>query len=128
MAEVGRKTWVIADGLMPPSGSVSGGDGHETACLLNADDEEAHVALTIYFVDRDPVGPYHVTVPASRVVHQRFNELSGPEPVPEGTPYAAVITSDIPIVVQHTRQSAAGMLSTVAWAADATPGWARVEE
>ena len=31
---------------------------HETACLLNASDQDAHVQITIYFSDKDPVGPY----------------------------------------------------------------------
>jgi hypothetical protein len=91
---------------------------HETACLLNAGDREAHVEITIYFSDRDPVGPYKVTVPARRTKHLRFNDLTTPEPVPEGTDYASVIDSDVPIVVQHTRldsrQNANALLSTIA--------------
>ena len=33
---------------------------HETACLLNAGDQDAHVDIMIYFSDRDPAGPYSV--------------------------------------------------------------------
>src|SRR5262249_16818069 len=92
---------------------------HETACLLNTSDENAHVQITIYFSDREPVGPYRVTVPANRTKHLRFNDLIDPEPVPKGTDYASVIESDIPIVVQHTRlgsrQNANALLTTIAY-------------
>ena len=106
MDPIGKRRWVIAEGYIPP-GSVDPNDpallSHETACILNAGDEEANVTLTIYFLDREPAGPYHVTVPPRRTLHLRFNDLKDPEPVPLGTDYASVIESDVPIVVQHTR-------------------------
>lgn len=78
--------------------------------------------ITIYFSDREPVGPYHVTVPARRTLHLRFNDLNDPEPIPLGTDYASVIQSDVPIVVQHTRldsrQAENALLSTIAYAAN----------
>jgi hypothetical protein len=123
MAAVGRTTWVIAEGWIPPSG-IEGSralESHETACMLNAGDAEAHVRIMLYFADRDPVGPYRVTVPARRTLHLRFNDLRDPMPVPRGTDYASVIESDVPIVVQHTRldsrDPAIALLSTVAFPA-----------
>jgi len=95
---VGRKRWAIAEGHIP---SLSNSD--ETACILNAADQEAHVEITVYYSDREPVGPYRITVPARRTLHQRFNELKGPKLIPEDTDFASVIESDVPIVVQHTR-------------------------
>jgi hypothetical protein len=93
---------------------------HETVCVLNASDQDAQVEITIYFSQRDPVGPYRVTVPARRTKHLRFNDLNDPAPIPHGTDYASVIESDIPIVVQHTRldsrQRENALLSTVAFA------------
>jgi hypothetical protein len=78
------------------------------------------VQIMLYFSDREPVGPYHVTVPARRTKHLRFNDLQDPEPIPRGTDYASVIDSDIPIVVQHTRldsrQVESALLSTIAYA------------
>jgi hypothetical protein len=77
------------------------------------------VEITIYFSDREPVGPYSVTVPAKRTKHVRFNELQDPEPIPHDTDYASLIESDVPIVVQHTRldsrQDANALLSTIAY-------------
>ena len=94
---------------------------HETACLLNVSDQDAHVQIMIYFSDKDPVGPYRITVPANRTKHLRFNDLSDPVPIPRGTDYASVIEADVPIVVQHTRldsrQNANALLSTIAYPA-----------
>jgi hypothetical protein len=94
---------------------------HETICMLNAGEEDAQVAITVYFTDRDPVGPYRVVVPARRTVHLRMNDLTDPAPLPRETPFASVIDSDQPIVVQHTRldsrQAENALLSTVAFPA-----------
>lgn len=54
---------------------------------MNASDEEAHVRITAYFPDREPVGPYLVSVPARRTLHVRFNELTDPELIPVDTEY-----------------------------------------
>ena len=106
MDPIGKRRWAIAEGYIP-AGSVDPDDpallSHETACILNCGDREANVTLTIYFKDREPAGPYRVTVPPRRTLHLRFNDLEDPEPVPLGTDYASVIESDVPIVVQHTR-------------------------
>jgi hypothetical protein len=105
MAQIGKTTWVIPEGYIP-SESVSQDPAllsHETACILNAGDGHAEVQFMIYFTDREPVGPYTMTVPARRTAHVRFNDLKDPEPVPLDTDYACVVTSDVPIVVQHTR-------------------------
>jgi hypothetical protein len=121
---IGRKCWAIAEGYIP--GSSTGEDrafeSHETACLLNAGDIEAHVEITLYFTDREPVGPYRLTVPARRTLHVRFNDLNYPEPVPRDTDYASVIASDQPIIVQHTRldsrRAELALLSTMAFPVD----------
>lgn len=119
---VGRKLWVIAEGYIPPAshGPAPEMVSHETACLLNAGDDDAHIRITIYFSDREPVGPYHITVPARRTLHMRFNELHQPESIPRGTDYSSVIESDVPIVVQHTRldsrQAEEALMSTIAYA------------
>ena len=121
---IGRKVWAIAEGYIP--GQSTGPEpqmtSHETACLLNATEDDAHVEITVYFADRDPAGPYRVTVPARRARHVRFNELSDPEAIPRDTDYASILRSDVPIVVQHTRldsrQAENALMTTVAFAAD----------
>lgn len=119
---LGRTRWAIAEGYIPGSSTGEGSAfvSHETACILNATDREAHIEITLYFTDRDPAGPYKLSVAPQRTQHFRFNDLDDPEPVPRDTSYASVIESDVPIVVQHTRldsrQSELALLSTVAYA------------
>jgi hypothetical protein len=117
---IGARRWAIAEGYIPSESTGEGAalESHETACLLNAGGSPAEVSLTVYFSDREPAGPYELTVPARRTHHLRFNDLEDPEPIPRDTDYAATISSDEPIVVQHTRldsrQPALALLSTVA--------------
>lgn len=122
MQPIGKTRWAIAEGYIPAQ-SVSNDRAlvsHETACILNANDRDAQVMITIYFADREPVGPYRVTVPARRTLHLRFNDLRDPAPIPLDTDYASVFESDVPIVVQHTRldsrRAEIALLSTVAFA------------
>jgi hypothetical protein len=122
---LGRTRWAIPEGWIPAYSEGKGGhalESHETACLLNAGDADAHVRITVYFSDRDPAGPYRLVVPARRTLHLRFNDLRDPEPIPTATDYASVIESDVPIVVQHTRldarQAESALLSTIAYAAE----------
>lgn len=118
---IGVKEWVIAEGYIPADshGPQPQMTSHETVCLLNTSNQDAHVEITIYYADRNPVGPYLVTVPAQRTRHVRFNDLSNPEPIPRDTDFSSVVRSDVPIVAQHTRldsrQSANALLSTVAY-------------
>ena len=120
---IGKTCWAIAEGYIPKSSHGPEPEmlSHETACILNTSEQDAHVQITIYFSDRDPVGPYRFTVRAQRTKHLRFNDLKDPEPIPRGTDYASVIEADVPIVVQHTRldsrQPANALLSTIAYSA-----------
>ena len=101
---LGRTLWAIPEGYIPPesNGPAPTMTSHEAVCLLNTTEQEAHVEITIFFADRDPVGPYKLTVPPRRTLHQRFNNLDDPEPIPKGTDYSSVIVSDVPIIAQHT--------------------------
>jgi hypothetical protein len=121
MKSIGEKVWAIAEGYIPghSKGPEPQMTSHETACILNAGDSDAHVEITVYFKDRAPGGPYLVTVPAKRTLHVRFNDLKDPAPIPHDTDYSSVIVSDVPIVVQHTRldsrQDANALLTTIAF-------------
>lgn len=122
---IGKTRWAIAEGYIPgwSHGPEPQMVSHETVCVLNASDRDANVEITVFFADREPVGPYRVTVAARRTRHIRFNDLSDPQPVPKDTDFASVIESDVPIVVQHTRldsrQAENALLSTIAYAGDA---------
>ena len=120
--EIGRTVWAIPEGYIPGSshGPAPQMVSHETACLLNTTDRDAHVRLTIVLSDREPIGPCTVTVPARRTLHLRFNDLPDPEPIPRDVDDSRVFESDVPIVVQHTRldsrQAEEALLSTIAFA------------
>jgi hypothetical protein len=122
MNPIGKKRWAIAEGYIPGEshGPEPAMTSHETACLLNCSERDAHVQITIFFSGRDPVGPYNILIPARRTKHVRFNELDDPSPIPRDTDYSSVIEADVPIVVQHTRldsrQDANALLSTIAYA------------
>jgi hypothetical protein len=122
MDAIGQKRWAIAEGYIPSQSAFSDRAliSHETACILKAGDRDAHVAITIFFADREPVGPYRITVAARRTLHLRFNDLDVPQPIPHDTDYASVFESDENIIVQHTRLDSrhpeVSLLSTIAYA------------
>src|SRR3569832_2300534 len=93
---IGAQRWAIAEGYIPGKshGPAPQMESHETLCLLNAGDRDAHVEIMVYFTDRAPVGPYRYTVPARRTRHLRFNEFTAPERLPRDTDFASVISAD----------------------------------
>ena len=121
---IGRTRWAIAEGYIPSSshGPEPQMTSHETVCILNANDADASVAITIYYADREPAGPYRLSVPARRTRHVRFNDLDDPEPIPRDTDYSSLIESDVPVVVQHTRldsrQAENALITTMAFPID----------
>jgi hypothetical protein len=122
MEAIGRTAWVIADGYIPATSNGPEPEmvSHESFCVLNTGDSPAHVEVLVYYADREPVGPYRVEVAPRRTRHVRFNDLIDPEALPLGTEYAAVVQSDVPVVVQHTRldsrQAENAVFSTIAYA------------
>ena len=122
MKPIGKRTWAIAEGYIPSwsHGPEPEMKSHETACILNAGDKDAHIRITVFFADEDSVGPYEITVPARRTKHVRFNDLKQPRSIPAGKDFSSVIELDVPIVVQHTRldsrEDANALMSTLAFA------------
>jgi hypothetical protein len=124
MPNLGSTVWAIPEGYIP-SDSVSDAHdlvSHEAACFLNSGDREVQVEITLFFENREPVGPYRLKVPARRTLHLRFNDLSDPAPVPRDTSYASLIEASAPVIVQHTRldsrQPGMALLSTIAYPAE----------
>lgn len=121
---IGRRHWAIAEGYIPPGshGPAPQMTSHEAICILNAGDEAADIEVMVFYEGRDPVGPYRFKVAPRRSRHLRFNNFDDPEPIPRDTAFSSVITSSVPIVVQHTRldsrQSENALLSTIAFAGD----------
>lgn len=123
MPPIGSKRWAIAEGYIPgwSHGPEPQFASHAPACILNAGDRPANIIITVYFSDREPAGPYRLTVPARPTMHVRFNQLNDPEPVPQDTDYASVIEADVPVVVQHSRlysrQAENALMTTIAYPA-----------
>jgi hypothetical protein len=118
----GAKRWFLAGGHIPVESR-----GPEPACtsrdelsFLNATSRDAAVALTLFYSDRPPVGPYRIEIAAHRQRTVRVNDLVDPLPVPLGVDYGLVIVSSVPIVVQALRVDTTTGLSVTAlplWAA-----------
>jgi hypothetical protein len=118
---LGKKVWAIPEGYIPEESTGSKPEmiSHESACILNTSDKDAHIEITIFFSDREPAGPYKITVAARRTKHVRFNNLKDPEPVPRGTDYSSIFISDVPVIIQHSRldsrQAENALISTIAY-------------
>lgn len=118
---VGSRRWAIAEGYIPgrSTGPEPEMTSHETLCFLNTGERDAQVTITLFFADREPVGPYRLTVGARRTLHRQLNHLEDPAPVPRDTDFACLVESSEPIVVQHTRldsrQAENALLSTMAY-------------
>ncbi len=103
MKAAGARFWAVPAGRIPVHGTGPEPEftSRDELCILNTGDRPAALRLTVFHVDRDPVGPYELTVEAARVRHVRVNDLINPEAVPLGVDYAVVVESDEPVVVQH---------------------------
>lgn len=117
----GKRVWLIPDGYYP---EVSKGDvyvSHEAVCVLNVGNEDANIDITLYFEDRDPMTGFKAVCMAQRTNHIRMDKIvseSG-EKVPRGVPYAMMVVSDVPIVVQYSRldtsQAEMGFMGLIAY-------------
>jgi hypothetical protein len=104
MESIGRTTWVIPGSRIPLASTGREPDftSRDELFLFNTGPAEAQVTLTIYHTDRDPVGPYVISVPARRVRCVRINDLIDPEAVPLESAYGIVARSTVPVVLQYT--------------------------
>lgn len=124
MSAIGRRTWAIAGGHIPPrsTGPEPESTSRDELALLNAGDADARLTITVYYADREPVGPYPLVVAARRMRCVRLNDLIDPESIPLGVDYACVIQSTVPIVVHAARldtsRGGLAMLGGVAFPVD----------
>ena len=117
---LGKNTWLIPDGYM--SDTVKGEFvSHEAVCVLNLSGETAHIDLTIYFEDREPLRGFHAVCEHERTNHIRLDKQVNDEgqTIPRNTPYAVLVESDQPIVVQISRldvsQPEYALMTTIAY-------------
>lgn len=116
MQALGKTTWLIPDMYWPEITTDGHYVSHEAICVLNAGTSGASITLTFYFEDRDPIVYRNLHCPAQRTRHFRMDQLGI---LPKGVPYAALLQSDAPIVVQYSRldttQSAETLATTMAF-------------
>ncbi|MGQ7794047.1 sensory rhodopsin transducer [Faunimonas sp. B44] len=105
MRELGCRIWAQSGGRVPlrSSGPKPEFTSRDEIVVLNTCEVEARIEIDILYADRNPVGPYALTVKARRIRRIRFNDLIFPEAMPLDTEYGAVIRSDRRIVVQFSR-------------------------
>lgn len=102
----GRRRWVFACGEVPlhSTGPEPELTSHDQFCVLNAGGQLANVRIAVLYARRKEIGPFRIGVAARRVRQVRVNDLIFPQAVRLGEPYGMIFDSDVPVVVQCTRQ------------------------
>ncbi len=120
MTDMGKKVWLIADGYM--SDTTKGEFvSHEAVCVLNLSGETAHIDITLYFEDDEPLRGIHAECAHERTNHIRLDKAVSAEgkTIPRNKPYAILVESDQPIVVQCSRldvsQPEYALMTTIAY-------------
>ena len=104
MKSLGATTWLIPDGYWQTY-STGKFPSHEAVCALNTGDTDAKLTFTLYFEDREPLTGFSAACGAKRTHHVRMDKLKGPkgESIPQGVPYAILVESSVPVVIQYSR-------------------------
>ena len=101
---LGKKNWIIPDCELPQPGEGVA-KGHESVIIVNDNDFDVNIKVTVYFTDKDCYEDINWQVGAKKVRCFRMNRLEdmcGFE-VPMETQYAMKLESDGNIVVQYGR-------------------------
>ena len=101
----GKRIWIFPDGDLPEANKDSELEAHEALMVLNTSDRDAHLKISFYFSDRDPIKNVEQSVKAERVKCIRMdhvNEIGGVK-LPFGTQYAVRVESDVNIVATFGR-------------------------
>lgn len=103
----GKNEWYIVDGYRPSPqpDPTAVYEGHESIMILNPNAEDAHVRISVYFEDRDPVENIPYLVPAKRIrcFKSHEKEILGGLEIGVGVQYSMRIESDVGVVVQYGR-------------------------
>ncbi len=116
----GKTTWLIGDGYWD---SHSNGYfvSHESVCVLNTSDQDAEIHMTLFFEDRDAMDGFCASCAARHTHHIRMDQLktAAGATVPRDVPYAILVESNVPVVVQYSRlmtsQPELGLMTTIAY-------------
>ena len=93
----GRICTDIADSLI--------NEGHECIMILNTNEVDAHVNISVYFTDKPAVEDIEIIVPAKRILAFRSSEKEyfGGLELGINEQYSLAFHSDVEIVVQYGR-------------------------
>ena len=117
---VGAQVWLVPDCFYPSISSPGHYVSHEAICVLNTGTEDAYINLTLYFEDREPVRSFKTTCKGERTHHVRLDQINdgNGKSIPQDVPYAIMVESDVPIVVQYSRldttQAEMSLMTTMA--------------
>ncbi len=100
----GKCEWFIPDAFYPVKDNgeyVS----HEAVCVLNTGAADAEIDITLYFENLEPITGFKAICAAKRTNHIRMDKIKSEagETVPRGVPYAMLVKSNVPVVVQYSR-------------------------
>lgn len=121
MKPTGRTTWIIPDMYWPEVTSPGTYVSHESICVLNTSDLDSEIRIDLYFEDKAPILGLKTACGAMRTHHIRMDAMTDTagNHIPRGVPYAAVVSSEFPVVVQYTRvdttQCANALMTTMAY-------------
>ena len=120
MKPYGKKVWLIPDTFMQPV-SLNDSISHEAICVLNTSDIDAEIKMTLFFEDRDPDTGFSSFCKAGRTHHIRMDKIRSADgrQIVRGIPYAVLVESNTPIVVQYSRvdtsEAELGLMTTIAY-------------
>jgi len=101
----GKRVWIFPDGDLPEAEKMSGLEAHEALMILNTSEKDAHIKLSFYFSDKNPIENVEQVVDAKRVKCIRMDhpqEIGGVK-LPYRTQYAIRVESDVKVVATFGR-------------------------
>ena len=116
----GALVWLVPDCYYPSISSPGHYVSHEAICVLNTGKQDAHLDLTLYFEDREPIRSFQAVCKGERTHHIRLDLIrdEGNQAIPQDVPYAIMVESNQPVVVQYSRldttQAEMGLMTTMA--------------
>ena len=103
----GKNNWYLVDGYRPAPEPDPGChyEGHESIMILNPNAIDAHVLISIFFEDKEPVENIPLLVPAKRIRSFRSSDSSllGGCVLSVNEQYSMSFKSDAGIIVQYGR-------------------------
>ena len=116
----GKNVWLVPDGYMS---DTQKGDliSHEAICVLNLSGKDANIDITIFFENEEPMRGIHAVCKHERANHIRLDQVVNADgkKSPKNTPYAVLVESDRPVVVQASRldvsQPEYALMTTIAY-------------